>query len=243
MTTTAIDGDGQTTSQTDPLGRASKKVYDNARRLIREVNPEGDAVEYQYDIRSNRTRECRIAKGRVDWSTFNSVTEQAPQCNAGAGDLVTTTVYMEGPAVWPCSNAKTCNRPNYEIDPKGNRTTYTWNATHGQLETVTTGLNSAGSCALAGGVCPVTTYGYTSFTGTDGAIFYLLTSKQERLDPTNSAVTRTTSWAYNNAAAKFTLKEQVVDGGGLALRTCFKFDAVGNLISKTEPKAGLGSCP
>lgn len=233
-------GGGKDRAVTDPLGRTSKKIYDAAGRVIREINPEGDAVEYQYDVRSNRTRECRIAKGRVDWTTLNIVTEQAAQCNTALGDLVQTTVYVEGPAVWACANAKICNRPAYVIDANGNRTDYSWSATHGQLLTETTGLNSSDVCALSGGVCPTTTYGYTAFTGTDGAIFYLLTSKQEKIDAT---ATRTTTWGYNGAAAKFTLKEQVVDSGGLSLRTCFKFDATGNLISKTEPRANLASCP
>ena len=38
------------------------------------------------------------------------------------------------------------------------------------------------------------------------------------------------------------VKEQVVDKGGLSLRTCFKFDSAGNLISTTEPNAGLAVC-
>jgi YD repeat-containing protein len=239
LVSNSFDRNGQLIAKVDPLGRASTKVYDNAQRVLREVNPEGDAVEYEYDVRSNVTRECRIAKGRVTWSSLNPVTEQAPQCNAGLGDLVTTTVYMEGPTVWTCVTAKTCNKPSYVIDPKGNRTTYTWSTTHGQLLTETSGLNSGGSCTLSGGVCPVATYGYTSYVGSDGATFYLLTSKQEQIASGN---TRTTSWAYNSAN-KYTLKEQIVDSGGLNLRTCFAFDAAGNLISKTEPKAGLVSCP
>lgn len=230
--TTAIFGGGsELTSITDPLGRTSTKVYDQANRVIREVMPEGDAIEYQYDIRSNRTRECRIAKGRVIWSSLNAITEQVPQCNSSAGDLVTTTAYMEGPTVWPCVNAKTCNKPSYVIDPRGNRTDYTWSTLHGQMLTETKPADAAG-------VRPVTTLGYTAFTGTDGATFHLLTSKQEKIDATT---TTTTTFEYD-ATNHWSLKSQIVDSGGLGLRTCFKFDAVGNLISMTEPRAGLGTC-
>lgn len=218
----------------DALGRQSTRVYDNAGRLLREIMPEGNAIEYSYDLRGNKLTECRIAKGRVTWSSLTPLTEQTAQCNSGAGDLVTTTGYMEGPSIRTdqCTNHKTCNRPSYVIDPKGNRTDYTWSATHGQMLTET-------KPADANGIRPLTTYGYTAFTGVDGATFYLLTSKQEAIDATS---TSTTTWAYNGAAAKFTLREQVVDSGGLSLRTCFKFDAAGNLISKTEPQAGLASC-
>jgi hypothetical protein len=134
---------------------------------------------------------------------------------------------------------KTCNKPSYVVDPKGNRTNYTWDATHGGLLTETSGLNSAGGCALAGGVCPVTTYGYTAFAGTDGASFYLLTSKQELI---SSGVTTTTTYEYD-ASNHWALKSSVADSGGLSVRSCYKFDATGNLISITTPRAGLTSCP
>jgi YD repeat-containing protein len=39
------------------------------------------------------------------------------------------------------------------------------------------------------------------------------------------------------------LRGKVVDPGGLNLRTCYGYDARGNRISETEPKAGLQSCP
>jgi len=39
------------------------------------------------------------------------------------------------------------------------------------------------------------------------------------------------------------LRGTLVDEGGLALRTCYAYDALGNKISETRPRAGLGSCP
>lgn len=221
-------------SSTDELGRVTRNVYDTAARLLRTVSPEGDAVEYQYDLRGNRTRECRIAKGRVVWASLTPLTEQTPQCNPSLGDLASTTAYVEGPTLRAdqCVNMKTCNKPLYAVDAKGNRTDYVWDGTHGQLLSET-------KPADASGVRPVTSYGYSAFTGVDGATFYLLTSKVEKIDASR---TTTTSYEYNSAN-KFVLKSSVVDSGGLALRTCYMFDAVGNLLSKTEPQAGLASCP
>lgn len=153
---------------------------------------------------------------------------------------MTTTAYVEASNVWTCVNDKVCNKPSYVIDPRGYRTSYTWSTTHGELLSEVKGLDASGSCSMSSGVCPTSTYGYTAVTGVDGATFYLLTSRQDKID---AATTTTTTWAYNNSAGKFTLKEQVVDSGALALRTCFKFDSTGNLVSKTEPRAGLATCP
>jgi hypothetical protein len=82
-------------------------------------------------------------------------------------------------------------------------------------------------------------YEYGTFTGVSGETFYLLTAKVEKIGTTQ---TLRTEYEYD-PANKFVLKSLVVDPGGLALRSCFKFDNVGNLISKTEPSAGLASCP
>ena len=42
---------------------------------------------------------------------------------------------------------------------------------------------------------------------------------------------------------KVEVKEILVDSGDLNLRTCFRYDASGNVVSVVEPRAGLGSCP
>jgi hypothetical protein len=93
-------------------------------------------------------------------------------------------------------------------------------------------------------VRPQTSYGYSQytsaeFTGTD-AQFYLMTSKTEKISSTSSL---NTSYGYEGSANRFALKDRTVDTAGLALRTCFKFSATGDLISTTEPKAALTSCP
>ena len=241
VSTSWFDKNNRPIKSANPLGIVRSSVYDIAGRLFRTVQPEGDAVEYSYDLRGNKLTECSIAKGRVTWSALTTLTEKTPQCSTAAGDLVATTVYVEGPMVRAdqCVNMKTCNKPSYVVDPKGNRVSYTWDATHGGVLTESSGLNSSGVCALAGGVCPVTTYGYTAFTGTDSATFYLLTSKQETI---SSGVTTTTTYDYD-ASNKFVLKSAVVDSGGLALRTCLKFDPVGRLISTTKPKGAVAVCP
>jgi YD repeat-containing protein len=237
ITSTIFDENASALRVADPNGRVTSNVYDSARRLIRTVMPEGNAVEYAYDIRGNKTRECMIPKGVVNWSSLTALNERNPQCNVArtpVADLATTTFYMEAASLRAdqCVNMKTCNKPSYVVDTKGARTDYEWSGVHGQLtkETGPADIN---------GVRPVTGYGYSAYTGVDSAVFYLLTSKVETI---SSGMTTTTAYEYDTAN-KFVLKSAVVDSGGLSLRTCYKFDPAGNLISKIEPKAGLAVCP
>jgi hypothetical protein len=219
------------TRSIDPLGATRLNVYDDSGELMRSVSPEGDAVEYLYDVRRNKIRDCVIAKGRVAWATLAN--PKTPQCNTALGDLVTTFSYVEGPTVRmeQCANLKVCNKPVSVIDPKGNRTDYTWNSVHGGMLTQTGGLNAAGACAVPGG-CPLTTYAYTSFTGSDGAVFYRLASKTVKID---AATSTTTTFAYD-PANKFQLVSHTVASGVLNLRTCGRYDTLGNLVSISDPR-------
>lgn len=213
---------GKTTSTTDPLLRITSSDYDRGGNLIAATDAEGGRVAYKYDLRGNRIEERKIAKP-----------------GSGLADLVKQTVYMEAPTVTSCVSQITCNKVSYEIDPKGNRTNYAWDSATGLILSITSGFNASGTCALASGVCPTTTFTYSDVTGVDGVVFKLLTSTTEKIDVTQTV---TTSYEYD-AANKFVLKSSIVDPTGLALRTCYKFDAAGNLMSQTEPKAGLGVCP
>jgi len=204
------------------------------------VLPEGNAIEYTYDVRGNPLTECQIAKGRVAWVGLSTLQEQVTQCNTGQGDLLTTTTYIGGPALSApdCANARTCNLIDHVIDARGFRTNYTWSTVHGGMLSQVSGLNSAGSCAI-GSTCPQTDYGYTAFTGSDGATFYLLTSKVEKIDASRS---RTTTYAYD-AANHYALASATVTATGEAdaLKTSFQFDEIGNLVSATEPLNSSGS--
>jgi len=219
--------------------RITRNVYNDAGLLLREIAPEGNASEYSYDVRGNRLTSCVIAKGRVDWDAL--VDEEAPQCDAGVGDLLTQTFYVGGPTLqyYQCASLKTCNKVSHVIDPKGNRSNMTWSSVHGGVLTEKSGLTPAGACSIAGGLCPEKTYGYGSYTGTDGSTFYLVTSVTEKVDASRTITTR---YEYNTAN-KFVLKSRIVEGDGAPRRTCYSFDAIGNLLSTTEPKGTGASCP
>ncbi len=214
---------GQGIRSVDPLLRTTSTRYNDFGRVVETYAPEGNSEQIDYDVRGNIVQRTQHAKP-----------------GTGLPDLVTKTGYVGGPTLATCSSLTTCNKPAYVIDALDHRISYSWDATHGQLLTASSGLNAAGTCLLAGGTCPVTTIGYGSFAGTAplGGTLYLPISKQE---PIAAGSTTTTSFEYDSAN-KFAMKGQVVDNGGLALRTCYKFDAAGRLIAKTDPNAGLTSC-
>src|SRR3546814_2302608 len=66
---------------------------------------------WTYDSRGNVTEERHVAKS-----------------GSGLAAIVKTASYDA-----TCSNPKKCNKPNYTIDERGNRTDYTYDATNGEV--------------------------------------------------------------------------------------------------------------
>jgi len=219
-----LDSRGHSLVSVDPLGFRRWKVYDHVGRLTIEINSELDSSTYVYDQKSNVTQRCKLSKTRVGQA-----------CTTGTDPIRQTTFVEAGAA---CSNFRTCSKPAFDIDANGHRSNYEWSPVHGGLLSETNGLDAAGVCIIVGG-CPLTTYGYSAFPGADGSSFHLLTSKTVKIDSATSTVT---TFGYD-PANHYALREVVADSGGANLRTCFKFDSAGNLISKTEPNGALTFCP
>jgi len=99
---------GQPVVNIDRRGKTSTSAYDAHRRVIRVVQPEGNAEEYTYDARSNRTSTTRKAKP-----------------GSGLADTVTEASFNS-----------TFNVPDWEEDARNNRTNYTYDGTTGQLLTI-----------------------------------------------------------------------------------------------------------
>jgi hypothetical protein len=204
----------------DPLGRITEKAYDAAHRVALATPPELDCVATTYDLRSNALSSSHYPKGGCQLSGPVVSLTSSP-----GTPLTTSSTYGEASSVLICVNLVVCNKPFTTTDARGNTTNYSWDSGTGNLTQVRLPADTNGNR-------PETDLAYTSFNGA-----YLLTSKSEKISASTST---TTSYTYN-ASNKYVLSTATVDSGGLGLRTCFKFDAVGDLISTSDPRAT--SCP
>lgn len=104
--------------------------------------PERNGYDYDYDNRGNLTRITQIAKP-----------------NQGlANRIIFEADYPDA-----CENPKTCNKPAWVKDAKGNQTDYSYYPEHGGVWTVT-------KPAQANDVRPMATYTYTAVDTGDGSI-------------------------------------------------------------------------
>lgn len=237
-TTDWFDQWGSLVQAVDALGRATTYKYDGLRRVTLVADPSLGCTATMYDLRSNILSTVRYpAPTAASPSTGCNVVGQMVALNAGPGTpIVTSNSYQEGVSVYPCSNMAICDQPSAQTDGRGGVTNYMYNATTGQMTQVLKPTDATGNR-------PETDYRYTGYAGVGsvGGTVSLLSSKTDWItkSPSRNVVT---SYAYNTAN-KLTLSTATVDSGtgGLALRTCFKFDAVGNLISTSDPRATI--CP
>lgn len=209
LTTTVFDRRDNVTEVVDPLGRyATRRSYDDLGRLLTSKSAVGGWTQYSYDVRGNV----------LSTSVFSS---SIPQPDP----IVTRYTYGEGPAVRICIYPKSCNRPTKETDARVFDTDHVWSNDTGAL-TKTQGP------ADANGVRPQTELYYTGYSGAFGGLFYLPTSKVEKISASESA----TATIQYNAAKKFVPESLTLDSGGLNLTTNFGFDAAGNMVTLDPPR-------
>lgn len=152
-----------------------------------------------------------------------------------------------------CSNQFKCNKPNYIIDARGNRTDYAY-YDNGLLKSVT-------KPAGANTIRPQTRYFYAQrnawFKNASGAyvsggLIWLLTRESfckngaasgDGCATTDDEVITTYDYGSDTGPNNLWLRGVVNTADGKSLRTCYSYDSYGNKISETAPKAGLTSCP
>jgi RHS repeat-associated protein len=105
---------GQQIGVTNGTSNVVTNTYDSAGRLTRVTMPEGNYTNYTYDARGNVTEVRKVAKS-----------------GSGLSDIVKTASFPS-----TCTNELTCNKPDYTIDERGNRTDYTYDSTHGGVTRV-----------------------------------------------------------------------------------------------------------
>jgi hypothetical protein len=231
---------------TDPLSRTTTSNYcdPNAAALAPPqggclvtvlqsfTDPEGIKTDLTYDGNRNIVQVVRHSKP-----------------GSGTPDVVTSATYN-------ISHPTSSNKPLTVTDANSNTTTYTYDPVHGG---VLTEIDPA-----VNGVTPQKRYSYAQryawvSNGAGGYVqastaVWVLTQvsicKNGNPNSTNTGCATAgdeviTTYDYGPDAGpnNLNLRGTVADTGGLALRTCYSYDALGNKISETKPRAGLTSCP
>jgi RHS repeat-associated protein len=234
--TTVVDtnGAGAVNGVTDPLGRSTQYVHfdgtadeNEATLLYSHTEQEGNGEYYQRDMRGNITAAFRKAKSGSGY----------PDVQTGSANFAAT-----------CSNRKTCNRPEYLIDARGNRTDFTWDPNHGGVltETRPAGLN---------GVRPQKRYSYTQLyawikNSSGGFVqaatpVWMLTGMSECMttascvgsaDEIRTTITYGTSGSANNLLP--TVITVAAGDNSISSTTTTGYDSAGNAITIDGPLAG-----
>lgn len=233
VTTVVTNGAGMPLSITDPLNRTSTFGYEANNTVPWEesigsssVAPEGNNQQVTRDERGN-------------------VTEMRMKAKPGSGlaDIVVTASYPT-----TCTNRKTCNKPDYVIDARGNRTDYTYDPNHGGIltETLPAGTN---------GVRPQKRYSYTQlyawYKDTSGAVVqaptavWMLTGVSEcrtqascagTVDEMKTTIVYGSSGVANNLLPTSTTVSS--GDGSLAATVATTYDEIGNALTVDGPLPG-----
>ena len=215
---------GRVTSVTNEVGKTTSFLYDTSGRLTRTTAPEGNYVNVTYDSRGNVTAAARVSKPSSSLAT------------------TTTTASFSS----SCSNAKTCNKPNWTKDAAGNQTDYIYSTTHGGLTKVRLPAPASGQAR------PEINYTYTAIYGkkknasgvfvTESTPIYLVTAI------TQCTTAATCSGSVNESKVTFSYggnnnlqllsTTRSAGNGTLAGTTSFTYDSYGNLLTVNGPLSG-----
>lgn len=230
-TQTTYDEYGRAIAVIDPLGHTTTRQYDARDRLTTTVHPLLDSEVRTYDVRSNLLSVADV-----------------PAPGAPAPPTVTTSAVYGEPGTINCANIFTCNKIASTTDPNNNTTTYSWyqgssasgSYFPGALQSI---VKPAVYSPRDGATLNPTTTFYYSQLPASGPKVWLLTSKTQTIDGSNTVKT---TFNYD---ASLHVNGTTVDQatGGLNLTTCVKLDASGNVLSMTDPRANPGAtasvCP
>lgn len=203
---------------------------DNQTNRVKEAYEFGIQYLYDYDARGNITQRTQVGKN-------------------GKADIILTAGYDTS-----CSNLKTCNKPNWIRDAKGNQTDYQYHAQSGQLLKVT-------GPADINGVRPQTRYTYTQkyawYKNSSGSYaqaaspVWMLTReaycKSSAATATGCSaagdeVVTTYDYGPNSGPNNLFLRGTTVTADGKSQTSCYDYDRFGNIIAETKPRANVVSC-
>ena len=207
----------------------TSNTYDASNRLTRTTEPEGNYFNYTYDARGNNAETRLVAKSA-----------------SGLADIVTTANYDAA-----CTNPLKCNKPNYVIDPLGNRTDYTYSATHGQVTRVQLPSPDADAPGTETGTRPEIHYSHTALyakeKNSSGTLVNVATPEYKPTTITTCATAATCAGTANetkvtieyNTPNLLPTKVTTASGNGaISSSVAYTYDARNNLASVDGPLAG-----
>lgn len=214
------------------------------------IAPEGNEIIFAYDDNGNNV-----------WQT------QKPKPGSPESQITASQTFPTAVPVWAtgattlCTAASQvlCDKPISRTDARGNVTDYTYDATHGGVLTETLPPVTAPNGAT---VRPQTRSSYVQRTAmvrdasgnivAAGPPIWLLASTSNCREGAASGsgcatagdeIVTTFDYGPTTGPNNLLLRGQVVDAGGLALRTCYTYDALGNRISETQPEGTSAGTP
>lgn len=201
-------------------------------RITSVVRGQGDTIGYTYDARGNITQ-----------------TSHTPAPGFSGPALTDSASYP-----MTCGNRVTCNKPTSVTDARGNTTVYTYDPIHGGV------LTSVGPTD-ANGVARSVRYAYVQryarYLDQAGNVvqtptpIWLLESERacrtsslsgNSCSAPNDEVVTLYDYGPQTGVNNLLLRGVVRDATGVAARTCYSYDRLGNRISETSPNAQLGTC-
>ncbi|MBV7266265.1 RHS repeat domain-containing protein [Erythrobacter ani] len=235
VTMTDPDGnDGQVVSNpavgrpgtiTNAVGGEITNIYDANGRVERTTYPEGNYVQFTRDARGNITATTLVGKN-----------------GPGVGNIVTSAGYDA-----TCSNALKCNKPNYTIDARGNRTDYSYGSPHGQVTKIERPAPASGQPRPTTNI----TYNqlYAQQKNSSGALVNqttpqwkatLYTTCMTAATCSGSANEQRVAIAYNTPNLLPSSVTASSGNGAISATTTFAYDSRDNLIREDGPLSGSG---
>jgi RHS repeat-associated protein len=212
QTTGLVSSDTLTSTNPPFVGNTTTYAYDTSGRIERITAQEGNFVQYTYDARGN-------------------VRETTSRAKPGSTlpDIATAAEY---PAA--CANPKTCNKPTKTFDAFGRTTDYTYNATHGGIESVLAPAPATGQPRQR------VTYGYTQITAVSGSVWRptSVTTCATAETCAGTANEAKTTIAYLTGKALPSSTSSGNGSGTLTATTSFTYTALGDVATVDGPLSG-----
>jgi hypothetical protein len=233
---------------TDPLNRVSKADY---------CDPSVTSgclalpVQWYSDAEINTTPDPDYVGIRtiLTYDGWRNITEahRRPRPGSALPEVVTKATY-------DCTRRTLCAKPQTITDARNNITSYSYDPVHGGVLTETG--------PAVNGVTPQKRYTYAARSArlSDGsaapgaAAVYVLTQTSicRTGNPAPSGtgcalpgdeVVTAYDYGPDSGPNNLLLRSTTLDATGLALRTCYQWDAAGNKVAETSPLGAISGCP